>query len=68
MKKKFLLSGMILLVGFFFPAVNDNSLKACCKNAGAGCQIKKSNAKIPVNEMDGDDGSLNMFMNPFQKL
>jgi len=68
MKKKFLLLSMILLAGFFFPAVNDNSLKACCKNAGAGCLVKKNKVKMQVNEMGGDDGSLNMFMNPFQKL
>jgi len=68
MKKKFILLSMILLAGFFFPAINDNSLKACCKNAGAGCQVNKKKVNMQVNETDGEDGSLNMFMNPFQKL
>ncbi len=68
MKKIFFLLSMILLAGFFFPAVNDNSLKACCKNAGAACLAGKNNVKVQVNEMDAEDGSLNMFMNPFQKL
>lgn len=68
MKKKFLLLSMLLLAGFFFPAINDNSLKACCKDACAGERPVMIKATIQVNTADAEDGYPNMLMNPFQQI
>jgi hypothetical protein len=68
MKKKFLLLFVILLAGVCFSSLENNSLKACCKNAAAGCSRKRSDQKIRLNETGDADASFNMFMNPFQQL
>ena len=70
MKKQFLLLGIMILAGVCFSSLNDNRVKACCKNNAAACSgtTKSAGQKIRVDYEESEDASLNIFMNPFKQL
>ncbi len=70
MKKQFLLLTIMIIAGVCFSFLNDNSLKASCKNAAPDCSgmTKSTGQKIQVDYTEDEDASLNIFTNPFKQL
>jgi hypothetical protein len=69
MKKQFLFTAVIILIGICFCYTNENNPKACGTNMPACSVIQKKKTKNVTGEYVEDaDASFNMFMNPFTRL
>lgn len=69
MKKQFLIGALLAILGICLCTNNQNSLKACVKDAAAcPVKIKKETKTITTGCTADEDDSFYTFMNPVTQL